>query len=383
MSRSLVNTTGACEAMAVYPPIPIIIVSCIAIPLIAFVLGVLLYYEIRKLFARMQSRRGPLLLVPGPLRPLLGTSRIFQPLWDILKLLNKETTIPETANKTIFKAAPYLALVCLIITTLLIPIAGHSPFDQFEFSLVLILYLLIAVTLALVLGASGSSSPWASIGSRREVELMLAYEVPLIISIFSVALMTGLPESGLEGVIPTLPGSLSLAELVRFQNVHYIQILGFKIPALFLLLNPFAAIAALLAIAGKLHIKPFDIPEAEVELVAGPLTEYSGKLLGVWEIVKMFLIFVSTTLYIDLFLGGGIVTLLPPGLPSIIASVIVFLIEAGIVVFVYTVLHTANPRYKIEQVFRWFLKYPLVLAILGLIWAYIIAMINIPGITFV
>ena len=326
-----------------------IVISCIVIPFIAFFLGIIFYYEIRKLFARMQARRGPWLLIPGPLRPLLGYSRLLQPLWDILKLLYKETIIPETANKKLFKTAPIFALGCLIVATLFLPIAGHSPFDQFEFSLVVVLYLLMVVPLALVTGGSGSSSPWGVIGSRREAELMLAYEVPLIISVFSVAIIAD---------------SLSLAKIVSFQNTPL---------RTFLLLNPFAALATFLSMVGTLHLKPFDIPEAEVELVAGPLTEYSGKLLGVWEMVKAFLIFISTALYVNLFLGGGMVrSLLPAGLPSIIASVIVFLVEAGIVVFVYTIVHVANPRYRIGQSFRWYMKIPLALAILGLIWAYVI-----------
>lgn len=287
------------------------------------------------------------MLVPGPLRPLIGSSRLLQPLWDILKLLYKETIIPETASKKLFKTAPIFALGCLIVATLFIPIAGHSPFDQFEFSLVVVLYLIIAVPLAIVLGGSASSSPWGAVGSRREAELMLAYEVPLIISIFSVAIITD---------------SLSLAEIVRFQTTIRV----------FLLLNPFAALAALLSMVGMLHLKPFDIPEAEVELVAGPFTEYSGKLLGVWEMVKVFLIFISATFYVNLFLGGGVVTFLPSGLAAIIASVTVFIMEAGIVVFVYTVVHVANPRYRIDQSFRWYMKIPLVLAVLGLIWAYMV-----------
>ncbi|MFQ6075378.1 MAG: complex I subunit 1 family protein [Candidatus Bathyarchaeia archaeon] len=336
--------------MAVYPPLPVIVISCIAIPSIAFFLGVIFYYEIRKLSARMQSRRGPWFLVPGPLRPLLGFSRLVQPLWDVLKLLYKETIIPETASKTLFKISPIFALGCLIAATLFVPIAGRSPFDQFEFSLVVVLYLIMAVPLALVTGGSASSSPWGGVGSRREAELMLAYEVPLIISIFSVAMMAD---------------SLSLAEIVRFQNVPI---------RIFLILNPFAALAALLSMVGMLHLKPFDIPEAEVELVAGPLTEYSGRLLGIWEMVRTFLIFISTTLYVDLFLGGGVIRdLLPTGLPSILATIIIFFVQSGIVAFAYTIVHTTNPRYRIDQSFTWYMKIPLASATLGLIWAYAVA----------
>jgi NADH-quinone oxidoreductase subunit H len=324
-----------------------ILISMTILPLASFFLGIIFNYEIRKISARLQSRIGPWFIVPRNQRKRLGTTRLFQPLYDALKLLCKETIIPKTAKIKIFKASPYIALISLIVSTMLIPIAWHSPFASFELSLVAILYLLLAIPFSFILGGSVSSSPWGIVGSQREAELMLAYETPIVISAFTAAIMAN---------------TLSIQGILEKQLSSY--------P--FIFLNPFAAAAMIFGIVGKLHLKPFDIPEAEVEVVAGPTTEYSGKLLGIIEIDKIIITSVLVCLYVDLFLTGGAL----PGqqkMDSIL--IIVFLLECFIVISLVTLIHTLNPRLRIDQALRWYLKTPLILAIVGLLWAYIIQQI--------
>jgi len=316
----------------------------ISAPVIAFLLGVAYCYEVRKVFARLQSRKGPWFIVPSALRPMLGFSRMLQPLYDILKLLYKETLVPTSANKQLFKIAPYLALISLVIATWFIPFAGYSSFGAFEFSLVVILYLILAVPMTFVVGGAGSSSPWGVLGARREAELMLAYEVPLVIGIFAAAIMAN---------------SLSLAEIVNFQKQ--------RLP--FIFLNPFAAIAVFLAFVGKLHMKPFDIPEADVEIVAGPITEYSGKLLGIVEIVRTILIFVCAALFTNVFLQGGLVF---SGSLSPLFSVVLFIVQGSLITFFISLVHAMNPRYRIDQAFGWYARIPLATSLIALAWAYAI-----------
>ncbi len=314
--------------------------SIAVLPLASFIVGVVYNYEIRKISARLQSRRGPWLLVPKPLRKTLGTTRLFQPLYDVLKLLYKESLVPNTSRTRIFRAAPYVALLCLVAAATLIPFAGYSPFASFELSLVAVLYLLLGVPLAFILGGAASSSPWGAVGSMREAELMLAYETPFVIGAFAVAVM---------------------ADALSMQRILNVQISQYP----FLLLNPFAAAAFLLAIVGKLHLKPFDIPEAEVEIVAGPITEYSGSLLGIIEIGKILLTSVCISLFVDLFLAGGVI----PGLQYQLTTLI-FLVEGFLIVAFATLIHTLNPRFRIDQALRWYVKIPILLAIVGLAWAY-------------
>lgn len=141
--------------------------------------------------------------MPKEVRSVLGTSRVWQPLYDILKLLYKETRVPATANRLLFRAAPYVALASLVATLYFVPIAGFSLFGQFEFSIVVISYLLLVIPLSLIVGGSSSSSPWGAIGAQREAELTLAYEVPQILGIFALAITAN---------------TLSISNLIEFQN---------------------------------------------------------------------------------------------------------------------------------------------------------------------
>ncbi|MHA1408951.1 MAG: complex I subunit 1 family protein [Candidatus Odinarchaeia archaeon] len=365
--------------MAVYLPIWQIIILCVALPLVAFFIGILFSSLLRKFTARLQGRTGPYYIVPKSLRPVVGASRILQPFWDIMKLMYKQTIIPATAHKKVFTAAPFFASACVIIALWFLPIIGITPFGPFEFSLIVVLYMMVAIPISVVISGATSSSPWGAMGSLREVMMVLAYEIPFLFSIFSVALMTGLITPTYGG-IPILDGSLSLQDIVQFQGAHYISFFGFNVPAWFLILNPFAAVAVMMSLIGKLQIKPMDIPEAEVEIIAGAYTEYSGKLLGVYEIVKMLLLFLSITLFIDMFLGGALITVDYFGVPWFIWSGILFGVMAIILVLILSVVNASNARFRADQAFKWYMKLPLVLSLIGFAWPYIIAALGGIGI---
>lgn len=306
----------------------------IGIPVVvgfAFLMGVLYDYEIRKLFARMQSRRGPLFIVPRDLRGGLGTTRVFQTLYDILKLFSKRQTFRPSSSRY-FVAAPFVALGCMVLATLLLDIGGISVFGDYDFSVVVMSYLLFTVPLSLITGGASSASPFGALSVRREIELMLSYEVAFVIGIFSAAL---------------LANSLSIARVAAYQ--------ANTLP--FLLINPFAAAAVFFAIVGKLHLKPFDTTEAEAEIVSGYFTEYSSRLLGTFLAARMLLIFVLVTLFIDLFVFIPVVPLL------------LYFVEGFLFVLALTLVHTVMPRYRIDQAVSWFTRIPLVLALIGLVWS--------------
>ncbi|MEM2906791.1 MAG: complex I subunit 1 family protein, partial [Candidatus Odinarchaeota archaeon] len=326
--------------MAVYLPVWQIIVSCFLLPVAAFFFGILFQSLIRKFTARFQGRRGPWYIVPKSLRPVVGSTRIMQPFWDIMKLMYKQTLIPSTAQRKIFISAPFVASISLVIAIWFIPVIGISPFGPFEFSLIVTLYLMLIVPLTIVASGAASSSPWGALGSYREVILTLAYELPFIFGIFSTAMLTGIL-TPVYGTLPPLPGSPSLTDIVNFQAQHSISVLGYKIPAYFLIVNPFSAIAIIMSLIGKLKIKPMDIPDAEVEVIAGSYTEYTGKLLGFYEIAKILLLFVSLTLFIDMYLGGALVTINYFGVPSFIWSGIVFGVEMIILILIVSIINAA------------------------------------------
>jgi NADH-quinone oxidoreductase subunit H len=336
--------------MASYYPISWTIIALVLVPLVAFALSVVFAYELRKIAARLQGRRGPYFLVPKEVRSVLGVSRLLQPMYDILKLLYKESRVPTTSNKILFASAPYIALASLIATLYFVPIAGFTVFGQFEFSIVVISYLLLMIPLALTVGGSSSSSPWGAIGAQREAELTLAYEVPQILGIFALAITAN---------------TLSISSLVQFQNQ--------RIP--FIILNPFAALAVFISLMGKLQIKPFDISEAEVEIIAGPLTEYSGRLLGIFEIMKTLLTFLVPALFIDLFLGGAVMG--TSTIQNSAVSAVLFFVEGAIIVLVAAIIHVFSPRFRVDQAFRWFTTVPLIMGIIAIVWAYAIKLLGV------
>ena len=303
------------------------LIFMILIPIISFILGVLLNFEVRKIFARAQYRLGPLVTMYSDLSGLLGSTRILQPLYDMLKLSFKETLIPKSANKSLFIWSPWISLILALVSSYFISYGGLTLLGGIELSLIFLSYIIIGVTLFWIVGAAASSSPWSAIGVRREAELLFAIEVTLLSSIFSTSI---------------LANTLSIQGIIDAQLKLY--------P--YLLLNPLAAIAFIVALLGKLHLKPFDIPDAEVEIVAGPFTEYSGKLLAVLLASKYFITATLIGLFVNIFLGGG--QILPPTTPINLAlNFVVFIFLCIIVTFIASLIHALAPRFRIDQGFKW------------------------------
>jgi NADH-quinone oxidoreductase subunit H len=294
-------------------------------PLIAFAVGIVLAFNVRKIFARVQSRRGPLLWMPGPWQDI-NHSKLLQPLYDIIKLFSKQTIIPHTATR-LFIMAPIFALLCAISVTFFVPIAGNA-FD-YSFSLVVIFYLLIFVTLFVIVGGISSASLFAAMGGVREVELMLANEVPFILGTFALA--------------------------ITYNTLSVQKMMGFN-----LLVNPLAALAVFVAILVKLHVKPFDIPEADSEIVGGLTTEYSGKLLGTLEAVKLIMLFTLSALFVDLFLW----------VPSTgILSWVIFIAGILLVGAAIGFTNALFARFRIDQATKWLFRVSTLISLLAVGWA--------------
>jgi len=294
-------------------------------PVIAFAIGILLSFKFRKIFARVQSRRGPLIWLPGRWHDI-NRSKVLQPLYDIQKLFSKQTIIPHTATP-FFIIGPIASLICAILATFLVPIAGIA-FD-YSFSSVVLFYLLFFILLFIIAGGISSASLFAAIGGVREIELMLANEIPFILGIFSLA--------------------------ITYDTLSIKSMMGFNILA-----NPFAALAVFISVLVKLHIKPFDISDAESEIVGGLTTEYSGKLLGIHEVAKVITIFTLVALFADLFLwvpSTGLMALL-----GFVAGIFVTGVAIGTVNALFA-------RFRIDQAVRWLFIFSTALSLIGILWA--------------
>ena len=292
----------------------------------------------RKLSARLQARRGP----PW-----------YQPVADIIKLFGKERFLPQLANKFLYILSPLLALSAILILSLMIPPGISNWPGPFAWDLIVILYFSVMFSLAFVIAGWASGSPWGKIGASREVALILSVELPLAITILIPSL--ALAQGGYAGVYGF---SLSITDVILAQEGNFLWTI---LPNWFLFHYPFAAVALFLALLTKSWMRPFgDIPEAEQEIFAGPLTEYGGPLLGIFELARLFRFYVFTALFVDLYLGGGSGLIFP-------INILVFLLKCLIIIIIMTIIHVASARYRISHVFKWFLTVCLALALISLI----------------
>ncbi|MBS7626999.1 NADH-quinone oxidoreductase subunit H, partial [Candidatus Bathyarchaeota archaeon] len=195
--------------------------------------------------------------------------------------------------------------------------------------LIVILYLLAIPGLAMIIAGSTSGSPYGSVGSSREASLMVGYELPYALS----ALTLGFHIK-----------SLSISKIVSSQIEN----------GAFFLKYPIAAVAFLICLLPKMGRRPFDASEADTEIIAGPLTEYSGILLGLFEVANGLRWFVIPAFAVNLFFGGG-------------ANPVEFLIKCLGVVSFLSILDIIHPRYRIDQGFKFFIKWILPLALIDFV----------------
>jgi len=284
------------------------------------VFGLIAEFIDRKLYARMQNRQGP----PW-----------FQPSADFIKLLGKEDIVPDEANPRMFRLMPLFALTAVVSSIIYIPLWKTGALYSFSGDLVFVLYLLTLPTLAFFIGGWYSTSLYARIGSVRSLTQMFAYEVPLFMGLFSPAL---------------LADSWTLSEISRFYVDHpmysFFNILGFAI--------------SLIALLGKLEKAPFDIPEAETEIVAGTFTEYSGRLFA----------FFRLSIDIEMVVGASLLAavFLPFGLSEdAVIGFLIYILKVLLVVFLLTLARTIFARMRIDQMVRFCWKYLVPLALLQLL----------------
>lgn len=288
--------------------------------LFALAFGLTLKGLDRRVAARLQGRVGP---------PLA------QPFFDLVKLTRKRTMVPDIAAEPVFLGAPLIGTVSMLLAAALVPIPGlYAPHPMLG-DLLVLLYLLAVPAVVLMVAGSASGSPFGAIGFSREMALMLAYEGPLVLVVAAVALRTG---------------SFSLNDILACQARHGANLFD---PVMWPALLAFLAFYP-----ANLGIVPFDIPEAETEVLEGPLLEYSGPALGLFKTMSALKAVVVLGLGIALFLP-----LAPAGLAALPVHLLklVVLMLAGV-----TLLRISMGRMRIDQAFTFFLKWPLALSLLSL-----------------
>ncbi|MFC2008649.1 complex I subunit 1 family protein [Chloroflexota bacterium] len=273
----------------------------------------------RKVTARLQWRVGP----PW-----------YQPIADILKLMGKETIVGEGSSRATFLSAPYVGFAAVVVVSAILWMASISPDSGFVGDLIVVLYLLYVPSLALIVGGSASGNPFAALGASREMKLMLAYEASFLIAVFTLVIKNG--------------GIISLGDMVAYQQAGGAMIAQGASCVI-------AFVVALVYVPAKLVVGPFDIPEAECELIAGPYTEYSGTPLAMFKITKAMLLCLLPVLLITLF---GVSAWSPWAILWYVL-ILVFIV----------LLKNTNPRLRIDQALRFFWGPMLVLSLVGIVLA--------------
>jgi NADH-quinone oxidoreductase subunit H len=276
----------------------------------------------RKLYARFQNRRGPL---------YTGHSGILQPVADIVKLLAKEDIVPAAADRFMFSILPVVFIASVCTAGLYLPVWHFTPYTSFNGDIVVVAYLLALPTFLLFLSGWHSVSPYSLFGATRALTQLFAYEVPFFLALLTPAV---------------LAGTWKIADIAEFPWHHGnlwvipVQILAFAV--------------ALLSLQAKLERVPFDIPEAETEIIAGPLTEYSGKKLALFRLGRDIQMLVGSGIIAALFLGGFRIQGIS-GLAGVIVSCIVLMLKTTFVVALLSLVRAACARIRIDQIvwFSW------------------------------
>lgn len=265
--------------------------------------GLALTWVDRFVSARVQWRKGP---------------PFYQPFADLLKLLLKQTVVPAGAAKTTFLVAPMIGFAAMCVTSILLFYVNFFPRGSFVGDLIVLVYLLAMPPLATIIGASASRNPLSAIGASREMTLYLGYELPFLLAL----------------VVPVINahGAIRLGDLVLAQRAGG--------PFLYSISGLIAGVIVLICIQAKLGYPPFDIAEAEQEIMSGVLIEYSGAPLALIRLTKAMMFFLLPCFFVTVYWGG---------LASFWA-----IPELALVAVLVILVKNTNPRFKIEHALRFF-----------------------------
>lgn len=279
----------------------------------------------RKVSAHIQRRFGPM---------EVGFHGSLQTVADMLKLLGKQILTPVATDRFVYILAPVLVFVPTVCITSLIPIAGAEAFADQPYGLLVIVALSGVSVLGIFMAGWSSNNKYAVLGGMRSVAQVIAYEIPVLLAMLSVVLVAQ---------------SMNLREIALAQSrgVWYI------------VLQPVAAILFFIGITAETNRAPFDIPEAESELVGGFHTEYSGMRFALFFFAEYTNMLVLGALGATLFLGGWHGPLLP--------GPVWLLLKAYAVIFVMMWIRWTYPRLRFDQLMTLAWKVMIPIALVNLV----------------
>ncbi|MBF0119758.1 MAG: NADH-quinone oxidoreductase subunit NuoH [Desulfobacterales bacterium] len=319
------------DFLSLFPPEFIrIIISSIIIVTFIFVNAIIMVYLERKIAGHIQRR-------PGPME--VGPHGILQTIIDGIKLITKQLIIPTDVNKPLFRLAPLLSFTPSILPFIVIPFSKSFQARDLDLGIVFILAISAINVLALLVAGWASDNKYSLFGAMRAVSQNIAFEVPILLSILSVVLMTN---------------TFSMQGIVAAQNKIW-----------FVLLQPIAFIVYFISGLAETNRAPFDLPEAESELTAGFHTEYSGMGFGLFFLGEYGNMFIVSSIATVLFLGGwhG-----PFPLPfGDFTNIIWFMIKVYALLILMVQIRWTYPRVRFDQLLNLAWKYLIPISIVNLL----------------
>lgn len=279
----------------------------------------------RRLLGRFQNRVGP---------NRWGPFGLLQPIADLLKLLTKEDLTPAGADRIVFALAPVAMIAPLILMTAVIPFARDTALAGLNVGVLYLLAVSSLTTVAIFMAGWASNNRYAMFGAARAVAVLISYEVPVVLSLLGVVMVAG---------------SMALGDVVAAQGLP------------FLLVQPLAFLVFLAGMSAELNRTPFDVAEAESEIIAGYHTEYSGIKFALIQAAEFGGVAVVSAIIATLFLGGW------SGPWSEYLGGLWFLLKTGAVVFLFIWIRATYPRLRIDQIMAFSWKFLLPLSLINLL----------------
>ena len=278
----------------------------------------------RRLIGRFHNRVGPNRWGP------FGT---LQPLADLVKLIFKEDLTPRGADRILFSIVPVAMLAPVVLMMAVVPFAKDTALANLNVGVLYILAVTSITSVAIFMAGWASDNRYAMFGASRGVAVLISYEVPVVMSLLGVVLVAG---------------SMSLDDVVSAQSVP------------FLLVQPMAFFVFLAGTSAELNRTPFDLAEAESEIIAGFHIEYSGVKFALIQAAEFGAVLTSSAVMVTLFLGGW------SGPLSNYLGWAWFLMKIGALAFIFSWVRATFPRLRIDQLLAFAWKFLLPLSIINL-----------------
>lgn len=322
--RGLLTGWGLSEGLTA---LIITVLGVLAIATAALLIDIFLVWVERKVVARFQDRLGP---------NRLGPFGLVQPIADVIKLLIKEDITPQGADRFIYNLSPIIALACALLLWAVLPLSATIYGTNLNVGVLYIVAVGAISTLGIIMAGWASNNKYALLGAFRTVAQMVSYEVPMVVAL----------------LVPViLARSMGLKDIVDTQVVWFVVV------------APVAALIALISNIAELGRAPFDLTEAESEIVAGFHIEYTGMKFGLFYAGELLHALTVGAIVSSLFLGGW----RGPGAESFpLLGVVYFFAKSFFMYWVIMWVKYSFPRIRIDQMlnFNWKFLTPLALAAL-------------------